>query len=75
MQCNVYEVEVTISQIDGYREGQPSYTKKENVLAISEDAARKKTERQFVWELRDKINKKSYCVSYKSKLLIENVVY
>lgn len=74
--CNVYRVKVIINQIDGAMSKNASYEKTENVLAISDMAAKKKVENLLKWEIRDAIWNKSYCVSFpECELLVENVTY
>ena len=74
---NVYEVEITINQVKGYK-GNPEkgeYFKKVNVLAISEEAAVKKAEKMLRWEHHQKLDNKTFNVEHKIKLLVETVEY
>lgn len=71
---NLYNIEITISQIDGYNSGYGSYSKKANVVALNEDLAREKVEKLLKQEIKDIIKNKSYCVAYQSNLLLENVI-
>lgn len=76
-ECSVYQVKVVISQVGGYNPNKPDteYIREENVLAVSEEAAVKKVERQFKWDLRDKLKDKDFVINHEVKLLVENVTY
>ena len=76
MECNVYEVEVLINNIEGYEEKKLNLTATYKVLAISEDAAQKKCANYLKWEYRNILEHKKYNVAFPSiKLLVSNVVY
>ena len=76
MECNVYEVEVLINNIEGYENKKLNLTATYKVLAISKDAAQKKCANYLKWEYRNILEHKKYNVAFpSSKLLVSNVVY
>lgn len=75
-ECNVYEVEVLINNIEGHEARKLNLKGTYNVLAISEDAAQEKCANYLKWEHRNILEHKKYTVSYPAvKLLVPNVVY
>ncbi len=74
---SVYEVEVTINNVVGYKEKKEKYefTKKFNVLAQTEFLAVRKAATSLYWENHEKLEYKTFNIDYQSKLIVENVEY
>lgn len=69
----VYEVEISVSQIDGFNRGYENITEVFNVCCRYEETA-KTTAREWLGYMYPELDKHSFCIEYKVKDILENVI-